>query len=140
MQRGILGSVVANRLVAGFPFIRALKAGAVALAIKTSIVDLIYIYTQQSSLLLGVVDYALSGATTSDFQSGASATAATFGAQDTSVNLPLIATALSDTFGQAVPTTRFSLSLTSTVYLIAEATFSAGAVSAYGTLRARKMG
>jgi hypothetical protein len=88
----------------------------------------------------GVVDYSLSSASTTDFTSGTSATSATFVGQDTSINLPLVLTTTTDLLGHTAPVTRYSLSLTTTIYLIAEAAFSAGSVSAYGTLRARRMG
>lgn len=87
----------------------------------------------------GVIDYVLTGATATAFKSGSNTVAATFGSQDTFVNIPLATTTLSDTFGHVLPTTRFVLSLASTIYLVAQATFSAGTVAAYGTLRARKM-
>ena len=87
----------------------------------------------------GVVDYTLTGTTSTKFQAGSSATSATFGAQDTSVNVPLILTTVTDTYGQVIPTTRFSLASTTTVYLVAQATFSAGTVAAYGTIRARRI-
>lgn len=87
----------------------------------------------------GVVDYVLTGATATHFKSGSSSTSATFGAQDTFVDLPLITTTLSDTLGHIIPTTRFSLASTTTVYLVGQATFSAGTVDAYGTIRARRM-
>lgn len=87
----------------------------------------------------GVVDYVLTAATATDFKSGSSSTSATFGGQDSSVNMPLIVTLLSDTYGQMIPVQRFSLASTTTVYLVAQATFSAGTVDAYGTIRARRV-
>jgi hypothetical protein len=87
----------------------------------------------------GVIDYVPTGATTSDFISGSSSTSATFGGQDTSVGLPLVSTALSTTLGHPIPTTRFSLSTTTTIYLVGQANFSVGTAAAYGTIRARRM-
>lgn len=86
----------------------------------------------------GVVDYVATGATTTAFKSGLSSTSATFGGQDTFQNMPLIATALSDTFGHSVAPVRFSLSATTTVYLIGQATFSVGTGAGYGTLNCRR--
>lgn len=87
----------------------------------------------------GVVDYVASGATTSDFKTGTSQTNNTFGAQDSFVNLPLVATTLSDTVGHIAPLTRYSISSgTVSTYLIAQANFSLGSATAYGTIRARR--
>lgn len=87
----------------------------------------------------GVIDYVLGAATCTHFKSGSSSTSATFGGQDSFADMPLITTLLSDTFGHVLPTQRFSLSATTTVYLVAQATFSAGTVDAYGTIRARRV-
>lgn len=87
----------------------------------------------------GVVDYTTTGATTTDFKSGISTTSATFGAQDTFVNMPLIATALSDTFGHVLPVVRLSLAGTTTVYLLGQSNFSVGTASGYGTLNCRRV-
>lgn len=88
----------------------------------------------------GVVDYVASGATTSDFKSGSSNTNNTFGSQDSFVNLPLIATTLSDTIGHPIPLFRYSISTGNvSTYLIGQANFSLGSATAYGTIRARRV-
>lgn len=83
-------------------------------------------------------DYTLTAATSSAFKSGISSTSATFGAQDTFANIPLITTLLSDTFVHNTPSVRMSLASTTTVYLVGQSTFSAGSEAAYGTLRCRR--
>lgn len=88
---------------------------------------------------VGIVDYVPAGATTSDFKSGLSTVTAAFGAQDTFCNIPLIATALTDTFGQPTPLSRISITSSTPVFLIGQANFTVGTATAYGTLRARRM-
>lgn len=87
----------------------------------------------------GQVDYVLNAATTTDFQSGSSTTSATFGAQDSSSIIPLITTLVSDTFGQTLPVFRYSFATATTVFLVGAANFSAGGVTGYGTIRARRV-
>lgn len=85
-----------------------------------------------------VLDYTLTTATATHFKSGVSTTSVTFGAQDTFDDMPLIVTALSDVFGNVNPAIRLSLASTTTVYLIGNATFSAGTVKGYGSISARR--
>ena len=87
----------------------------------------------------GQVDYVTNAATTSDFQSGSFTTSATFGPQDTSTNMPLILTAVSDTYGQIIPRIRYSVAVNTVVFLVAQATFSVGTITAYGTIRAHRI-
>jgi hypothetical protein len=84
----------------------------------------------------GVVDFKLSSATMTQQQFGISTTSATLGAQDTFGHTVESTTTLTlDAVGLPCPTVRLTLGSTTTVYLVAQATFSAGTVSAYGTLR-----
>lgn len=87
----------------------------------------------------GVINFTTTGASSSDFKSGSNSTSATFGGENTYANLPLVATGLSDILTQNVPTTRYSLSSTTTIYLIASASFTVGSISAYGTIKARRI-
>ena len=87
----------------------------------------------------GVIDYVLGTTTATDFKGGSSSTSATFGPQDSFINMESKSTGLTDTFSYNIPTVRFLLNSTTTVYLVAQATFSAGTVDAYGTIRARRM-
>lgn len=90
--------------------------------------------------ITGVVDYVTTGASTLDFKSGVSAASSAFGPQDSFVNMPLITTLLSDTFGHVLPTWRLDnrTSTGTTIFLVGQANFSVGAAAAYGTIRARK--
>lgn len=92
--------------------------------------------------ITGQVDYVLAGVTSLDFKSGSSPISATFGPQDSFANMPLIATGLSDTFGHVLPTWQLDnrTSGGTSVFLVGQANFTLGATSAYGTLRARKVG
>ncbi len=90
----------------------------------------------------GAVDYTF-GATTSvtDLIGGVSTTSATLGAQDTFTNHPLAASVPTAAFDAAypLPVVRISLASTTTVYLVAQGTFTISTLKAYGTIRARRM-
>lgn len=87
----------------------------------------------------GAVDYILSGATVTEIESGSSTNSNSRGAQDAYAMQAMNLVTTSGTHTGVLPTFRYSLSGTSTIYLVAEATFSAGTVSAYGTIRARRV-
>jgi len=91
----------------------------------------------------GVVDFSLAGTTSvlgaSNYISGISTTTNTLGGQDTYLNRPLIVTTSTGTINSDAPRQRLTLASTTTVYLIAQATFSAGTVSAYGTITANRV-
>jgi len=84
------------------------------------------------------------GATTSEFRTGLSLTTATLPTQPGGAGLgpdalsisPLITTLLSDTYTLSVSPTVLTIAATTTVFLVAQATFSAGTMSAFGTLNA----
>jgi hypothetical protein len=58
---------------------------------------------------------------------------------DPLVRIPLILSTATTDYGQTLPPVRVSLAATTTIYLVCEATFAAGSVSAFGTIRARRM-
>lgn len=87
----------------------------------------------------GIVNYSMTGATTANFSSGSNSTSATLGGENTFVYTPFAAAGLSDQLGEVIPVRRFSLSGTTTIYLIGNATFSVGSASAYGLIRARRV-
>lgn len=89
--------------------------------------------------ITGVVDFVLAGATTTDWALGISSTSATLGAQDTYSKWPIVLTIHTDNYASTTPTVRVSLAATTTIYLIASATFSAGTVGAAGQITARRM-
>lgn len=87
----------------------------------------------------GAVDFILTGATTTDWTLGISATTATLGAQDTYSKAPIVLTVHTDNYADVTPTVRISLAATTTIYLVASAAFSAGTVDAAGRITARRM-
>ena len=87
----------------------------------------------------GTVVLVLTAATTTDWSAGASSTTGTLGTLDTVNGQAVVLTTHTDNYTVPVPTVRFSLAAATTVYLVANATFSAGTVTAWGTIRARRM-
>jgi len=91
----------------------------------------------------GVVDFSLAGTTSvlgaSNYIAGINTTTNALGGQDTYLNRPLIVTTGTGTMATDTPTRRITLATTTTVYLIAQATFSAGTVAAYGTITANRV-
>lgn len=95
----------------------------------------------------GVINYILTGVTGTLFQSGVSLTDNTLPTQaggsglgtDGVVNVPLVTTTLSATFGSAISPVRVSIAATTTIYLVAQETFSLGSATAFGTIRARRV-
>lgn len=93
------------------------------------------------------VDFNNAGATSTDFRSGISLATGTLPTQpggaglgtDALAVIPLILTLITDVFTQSVSPVRLSIAATTQVFLVAQSSFSAGAISAYGTLRARRM-
>jgi len=90
----------------------------------------------------GQVDYR-AGASTSItiLTQGISTTAATLGAQDTfsrSVSAAFVPTASNDV-GLPMRGQLFTLTATTTIYLVANATFTVSTLSAYGTIEARRI-
>lgn len=93
-----------------------------------------------------VADFGLTGITGTEFRVGISAASATLPTQaggsgigtDPLAIVPLITTLVSDTFGIDIGPVRVSLATTTTIFLVAQETFSAGSSGVYGTLRARR--
>jgi hypothetical protein len=89
----------------------------------------------------GVVDYTPAASTSITNQTqGISTTSATLGAQDTFSSLTLAAEVPGASPESALPTpvVRLNLSTTTTVYLVAKATFTVSTLKAYGTINARR--
>jgi len=130
-------------------FVTATVAAGVAVALTTATPKTV----TSISLTAGdwdvsaVGDFTLTGATTSYFRTSVSNVDNTMSAQtggsgigtDPLVRIPLILTTVTSDFGQTLPPVRISLAATTTIYLVCETTFSAGSVSAFGTIRARRM-
>lgn len=87
----------------------------------------------------GVVSFTFTIVTATRFHVGTTVTAITLGPNGTFVSKPLSFAGLSDTYSEIAPISRYSLSNTATIYLVADATFSSGDISAYGTIRARRI-
>jgi hypothetical protein len=101
-------------------------------------------FTAGTYLMWGIVDFALTAATTTEFRMGLSVVSATLPTQaggagigsDALAILPLVTTTLTDTLTDQAGPTIVTLGSTTTVFLVAQATFSAGTMTAYGTLTA----
>jgi len=87
----------------------------------------------------GQVDYVAGGGTSIQYmQQGASTVSATLPSQDGYSSIVLGATVTTDP-GNPIPVSRMSVSTTTSVYLVTKASFSISTLSAYGTLRARRV-
>jgi len=98
--------------------------------------------------LSGVVDRVLTGTTATIYGAGISLTSATMPSQAGGSGLGTDAgisqtatfgTTLTGGYSTAIPPVSLSITATTTVYLVAADTFSAGTVGVYGTLRAKRI-
>jgi hypothetical protein len=98
-------------------------------------------------LVWGNVDYLLTAATASEYRAGLSVVSATLPTQaggsgvgpDPLSVLPITHTTISDTITDTVGPTILTIAVATTLYLVAQATFSAGTISAFGTLNAMQV-
>lgn len=94
----------------------------------------------------GQINFILAGATSTIHQAGISLTTNTLPSQaggsglgtDPLMDFPLPTTVLTNTLSLAISPVRISIAATTTVYLVAQASFSVGSETAYGTIRARR--
>lgn len=120
------------------------SGNALALTTATSKTVTSISLTAGTWVLRGQVDYVLTAATSTLFQSGFSLTTDTLPTQtggsglgtDPITSIPLITTLLSATYGQVIKETTLIIGATTTIYLVGQQTFSAGSSSAYGTITA----
>lgn len=129
---GKVGEYISSQLPIGTPI--SLTTGTVADVTSISL-------TAGDWDVTGVVDFAHNTpADQPTFLVGTSTTSATKGPQDTYISTsgPYPSASFSD-FNYIVPTVRYSLSTTTTIYLISKATFAAGSMDTWGTIRARRM-
>jgi len=142
---GIVGTTAANNANAGAvgEYVTATVATGSAVTLTTAIVSNVtsISLTAGDWDVDGVVDYN-AGATTSitQLQQGTSSTTAALGAQDTYTSeafAAMVPGALP--LGYWAPTTRISLASTTTIYLVAKASFTVSTLAAYGTIRARRV-
>lgn len=134
---GSLGEFASSTVAAG---------AAVALTAATSADITSISLTAGDWDVSGQADFVLAGVTATLFQSGISLTTATLPAQaggsglgtDALVGVPLLTTLLSATYSQNIAPVRLNIAVTTTVFLVARAAFSAGTTTGYGTIRARR--
>jgi hypothetical protein len=91
-------------------------------------------------LVSGTINFALAGATVTKTQASINTTSATLAGDQTDVNsgLQSVTTTVSD--GVTIPPKRYSLSAgTTTIYLVAKSTFSAGTVNTTGSMLAHRI-
>lgn len=87
----------------------------------------------------GNVNFSLSGATVTDHSAGINTTTGTVPSDGTGLSSGLQTVAQTVVNSLTVPRKRINVSSTTTVYLVGKATFSAGTVSIYGSITARRM-
>jgi hypothetical protein len=139
----IVGTATNNNAVAGNigEYVQSVVASGSAVALSTGTTANVtsISLTAGDWDVTGVVDYAMTGATATNFLHGTSTTSATLGGQDSYAQKPFAFAGSNATLGDNAPLVRLSLSGTTTVYLVAQAAFSGGSVDAYGTIRARRV-
>lgn len=87
----------------------------------------------------GNVNFNLTGATMTASSAGISATSATLPTDGTEVASGVVTTALTAVNGISLPRKRISIASTTTIYLVASATFTLGTEAAYGAITARRV-
>lgn len=87
----------------------------------------------------GNVNFSASGATVTGTSGGISSTSATVPTDGSEVFSGIQTSVVSENDSVTLPRKRFSLSSTTTVYLVAKSTFSFGSVSAFGQINARRV-
>lgn len=86
----------------------------------------------------GNVNFSASTATVTGTSGGITATSATVPTDGSEVYSGVQVTLLSETDSVTIPAKRFSLSGTTTIYLVGKSTFSAGTVGGFGSITARR--
>lgn len=127
---GIIGEFVSSTVAVG---------SAVGLTTATTANVTSISLTGGDWYVTGVVDYHPAATTSiTAFSQGSSSTSATLGSQDTYSKKVQAALIPNTDFSEVIPETRISISATTTIYLVANATFTASTLSAYGTISARR--
>jgi len=142
-SNGIIGYVAGSSAASGIvgEVISSLVASGSAVSLTTATA------ANVTSISLTAGDWDVSGnisfaggtATYTGSAGSIGTTSATLATDGTEVNSGAQFTAVSVTDGLTVPAKQINVSATTTVYLIGKATFSAGTVSAYGSIRARRV-
>jgi hypothetical protein len=150
-RNGVLGVTTNSNAVAGYvgEFVTATVAIGAAVGLTTATPANV----ASISLTAGdwdvsaVADFNLTGATATLIQSGPSLVSVTLPTQpggsglgtDALAQLQLALVTVSGVLDLDSNPVRLSIAATTTVYLVASATFSVGSISAFGTLRARRV-
>lgn len=126
---GVVGEVVTSAVVAGSAVSLTTATGANVTSISLTAGDWD---------VSGNVNFSASSATVTGTSGGVTSTSATVPTDGTEVYSGVQVTLLSETDSVTLPMKRFSLSGTTTVYLVAKSTFSAGSVGAFGSIVGRR--
>jgi hypothetical protein len=142
-----LGVTTNSSAAAGFKgqYVTASIASGSAVALVTATAKNVTVITLTAGdwEIGGNISFVLAGATSvfgaTGYTGGASATSDTLGAENTFAVQTLDLTTKTGTFGFVIPSQRFSLASQTFIYLVARATFTAGTVSAFGRIFARRV-
>lgn len=141
--KGIQGSNTNDNVSAGYvgEYIESLVpvGSAVSLTTNTATNITTISLTAGDWDVEGNMNFALTGATTTSFKAGISSTSATLPTDGSEIYSAVVTTVLTDTETLTNPRKRFSLSGTTTVYLIAQSTFSVGTEAVFGKITARRV-
>jgi hypothetical protein len=140
---GIVGGTDASNATAGhvgeYPSSSVPIGSAVSLTTATSANVTSISLTAGDWDVSGNINYTAGTATVTGKISGISTTSATLPTDGSEVYSGVQLTLGTATDGSAVPRKRISVSGTTTVYLVGQATFSAGTVTAFGSITARRI-
>lgn len=87
----------------------------------------------------GNINFVATSATLTATNTGINTTSATLPTDGSEVFGGVLLTTTTDTFGITQPRKRISIAATTTVYLVGRCTFSAGTITAYGKISARRV-
>lgn len=87
----------------------------------------------------GNVNISYTSATSTDRSAGLTSTSATIPSDGTGVNSAVQFTTTTIVDGITIPRKRFSLTQTTTIYMVVRTTFTAGSAAAYGAITARRV-
>jgi hypothetical protein len=142
-----LGVSTNSSAVAGYKgeYVTASIASGSAVALVTATAKSVTVITLSAGdwEVGGNISFVLAGATSvfgaTGYTGGASATIDTLGAENTFAVQTLDLTTKTGTFGFVIPSQRFSFASQTLVYLVGRAAFTAGTVSAFGRIFARRV-
>lgn len=150
---GIVGTTTNSDATAGnvgeFKTTTVAAAGAIAAALSTVSKNVTSVsLTAGDWMVTGTCDIVMTGLTMSINQCGLGTTTDTLatqaggsgiGTDPLSIITATNGTTLTGTTSSSAPVTRVSLSATTTIYLVANLTYSAGSATQYGTIKAWRM-